>query len=194
MTYPASSDVSAAQPTASAHYNNLRSDALFLGQISTNAAPLGTLLQNYQDNLNLVYLATNRVRCVATAASPVSVVVAGYMCVAVANVDLATAPSGVAAIWYIFANRTAGSTTFTLSVNTSSAVGADQRLIGQCYWDGSSLIRDSIRLNIRTWMMNTLKTVSTPGCCGRLTVASGDPVPYATTSSGTVFFTPYGGM
>ncbi len=37
MAYPLSSEVSAGQPTASAHYNNLRDDALYLGMGSANA-------------------------------------------------------------------------------------------------------------------------------------------------------------
>ena len=35
MTYPLSTTVSAGQPTAAAHYNHLRSDALRFGQAET---------------------------------------------------------------------------------------------------------------------------------------------------------------
>jgi hypothetical protein len=48
--------------------------------------------------------------------------------------------SGGAATWYVFANRTAGSTTFTLSVNTSGSEGTDQRVIGEVSYDGANII------------------------------------------------------
>ena len=70
----------------------------------------------------------------------------GYMCQAAANVDLpANSFSGGSADWYIFANRAAGSSAFTLSVNSSATEGADQRLIGICRWDGSALDSTSIQ-------------------------------------------------
>jgi hypothetical protein len=52
--------------------------------------------------------------------------------------------SGAAATWYIFANRSASSTSFTLSVNTSPTPAAGQRLIGQVYWNGTALAQSSI--------------------------------------------------
>lgn len=193
MSYPSSVDVSSGQPTAVSHYNNLRADALYLGSTSSHAAALGSLLQKYESNMNLVYLATNRVRCVATSLSPVCIVVNGYPLVAVANVDLATAPSGAAAVWYLFANRTAGSTTFTITANTSSTEAVDQRIIGQCYWNGSALVRDSVRCNIRQWMIDTLKYSMGAECQGRLTLSSGAPATTSNVSGGTVFFSPFKG-
>ena len=41
MTYPLSSEVSSGQPTAAAQYNNLRRDALRLGQADADAATHG---------------------------------------------------------------------------------------------------------------------------------------------------------
>lgn len=49
------------------------------------------------------------------------------------------------ATWYIFAVRTAGSTTFTLTCNTSATESTDQRLIGELYWDGSAIKKTSIK-------------------------------------------------
>jgi hypothetical protein len=64
----------------------------------------------------------------------------GFMCQADSNVDLpAGLFSGGASIWYVFAVRSAGSSTFTLSVNTSATEAADQRLVGEAYWDGSNI-------------------------------------------------------
>ena len=46
---------------------------------------------------------------------------------------------GAAATYYIHAIRTAGSTTFTLSVNTTPTDSDTSRPIGTCYWDGSAI-------------------------------------------------------
>ncbi len=146
MAYPLSSDVSAGQPTAYQHYNNLRRDALYLGQEPTDAAALGVFLGRYAQNLRLEYLATNRLRVPYATTKPPALMVGGRMLVATANVDLAASSfSGAAALWYIFARGGSGSNTFTLEVNTSPTETANTRLIGEVYWDGSNLVQDSIR-------------------------------------------------
>jgi hypothetical protein len=66
MTYPTSSPVSAGQPTASSHYNTLRADALYLGQLERDSTSLGALLQRYESGLCLEYLAVNRLRVPAS--------------------------------------------------------------------------------------------------------------------------------
>jgi hypothetical protein len=92
--------------------------------------------------VRLQYLATTRLRVPYVTTEPPTLMINGCMCQAGAHVDLAAGMfSGGAAIWYVFANRTPGSTTFTLSVNTSASEGADQRIIGEAYWDGSALVR-----------------------------------------------------
>lgn len=140
MSYPLSSTVTAGQPTAADHYNNLRTDALYLGQSSANAVPLGTFLQRYAQGLKIEYLAVNRLRITYNSINPATVMIKGVMCQAAANIDLASGMfSGAAATWYMFANQSAGSTTFTLSVNTSATETANQVLIGQVYWDGSNV-------------------------------------------------------
>ena len=140
MTYPLSSPVSAGQPTASDHYNNLRKDALNLGQADPDVVNLGTFLKRFAAGMKLEYLANNRVRVPYTAANPPTLMINGFMLQASTNVDLpAGLISGGAATWYIFAVRSAGSNTFTLTVNTSASEATDQRLIGQAYWNGSAL-------------------------------------------------------
>jgi len=145
MTYPASSDVSAGQPTASAHYNNLRKDALHLGQSSADSVNLGTFFSQYIQNVSLVYLATNRVYCPYVADRPARIMINGYLLGQVADIVLPAGQfSGAAATWYIFANRSSGSVYFSLSVSTSAIPGVDQRLIGECYWDGTNLLNASV--------------------------------------------------
>lgn len=143
--YPASADVFPGQPTASTQYNNLRKDALTLGAASEDARSLGQFFTRYINGVRLEYLATNRVRIPYVTTNPPTVMVNGYMCQATASVDLpAGSFSGGAATWYIFARRNSGSASFTLEINTSPVEGTDQRLIGQCVWDGSNLNASSV--------------------------------------------------
>ena len=140
MTYPLSSEVTAGQPTAAAHYNNLRQDSLYLGNEAANSLPLANFLNRHFEHLNLQYLATNRLRVPYSVAQPPTLMINGCMLQAAANVDLPSNQfSGAAATWYIFAVRSDGSTTFTLTVNTSAAEATDQRLIGECNWDGTTV-------------------------------------------------------
>ena len=141
MTYPLSSTVSAGQPTAAEHYNNLRKDALNLGQADADVVNMGTFLKRFSSGVRLQYLATNRVRLPFAASNPPTLMINGFMLQASANVDLpAGLISGDAAIWYFFAVRTPASNTFTLTANTSASESIDQRLIGQAYWNGTSLV------------------------------------------------------
>jgi hypothetical protein len=141
MPYPNSSDVSAGQPTASTHYNNLRKDALYFGNAAADSLTPGSFLARFAQNLSLVYLATNRLRVpYSSSIKPAALMINGYALKATADIDLpASMFSGGAATWYVFAVRSAGSVTFTLTVNTSPVEGTDQRLIGECYWDGTNI-------------------------------------------------------
>lgn len=145
MAYPLSSPVSASQPTAYQHYNNLRLDALHLGQSNLDSVTLGSALCALHSGVNLIYLATDRVRVPYDPINPPVLYIDGYLCKATANVDLAASSfSGVQALWYIFANRSPGVTSFTLSVNTSAVPAANQRLIGQVWWNGTHLIQTTL--------------------------------------------------
>lgn len=141
MTYPLSSPVTAGQPTAAEHYNNLRKDSLNLGQSETDAVKLGVFFKRFSSGIKLEYLPNHRVRVPYTFANPPTIMINGYMLQSDVNVDLPVGLiSGPAAMWYVFAVRSAGSNSFTLTANTSSSEGNDQRLIGQAYWTGSALI------------------------------------------------------
>lgn len=145
-TYPGSSDVTSGQATLSSHYNNLRADAVRLGAGVADAVSVGNLLAELSAWVRPEYLATNCIRVPYSATRKPTLVIDGYLCQATANVDLpASQFSGAAAVWYIFANRTAASTTFTLTVSASATEAADQRLIGRCYWDGSNVDQGSVR-------------------------------------------------
>ncbi|GAP22247.1 hypothetical protein [Leptolinea tardivitalis] len=143
--YPSSGEVSPGQPTASSQYNNLRKDALTLGAAPEDARTIGQFFARFISGVRLEYLATNRLRIPFVTTNPPTLMINGYMCQASANVDLpAGCFSGLAATWYIFARRNPGSSSFTLEINTSPVEGTDQRLIGQCYWDGSNVSAASV--------------------------------------------------
>jgi hypothetical protein len=145
MPYPTSTDVAAGQPTSYLHYNSLRADALYLGQLPADAVNLLDALARYSHNLAMEPLATDRVRIPYAAFDPCVLMIDGHLCKAAADVDLpALAFSGVAATWYIFANWTAGSTTFALTANTSLTETAGTRRIARIDWDGSHLVYPSL--------------------------------------------------
>jgi hypothetical protein len=144
-TYPTSSDVTSGMSTLATHYNTLRADALRGGASAANAVNMGALLAGYSKHVQLEYLATNRVRVPYASTAVPALMVNGYMLCNTTNCDLAEAPSGAAATYYVFANRTASSTQFTLSVNTSSIEADDQRCIGEFYWTGTAVRQGSIK-------------------------------------------------
>lgn len=182
-TYPSSLDVSAGQPTSVVQYNRLRADALTLGALPADAVTLGSFLGSYCSGVSITCLASNRLRVAFDAKFPPTLMIRGTMCQAGANVDLSAGSfSGGAADWFIFANRVAGSTGFTLSVNTSATEGTDQRLIGVCRWDGSALDSTSIQtyaggssgnrmavITLQAWVTYTSQTsYTTTGVCHHL--------------------------
>jgi hypothetical protein len=144
-TYPSSQDVSAGQPTGYQQYNRLRADALRLGASQNDAVALGRFIGHYISGIRLTYLANNRLRIQYDPRFPPTIMINGYMCQTDHNVDLAANSfSGGMATWYVFANRTQGSSEFTLSVNTSATEGPDQRLLGVCEWNGSAIEQTSV--------------------------------------------------
>jgi len=196
MAYPESSDVTAGQPTAYQHYNNLRADALRLGALVTDGVNMGSLLASYHDNINLYYLATNRVRCMASAAAPACIVIGGVPLYADADVDLpaGSVPTGAAAIWYIFAVRSVGSTSFTLDVNTTATETTTRRLIGWFYWTGTAIAYGSVQSYWGAKYEEQGPRWFPHLCNGRLTLTTATPVTTAdVTGAGTVYFTPFRG-
>ena len=178
------------------NYNNLRLDALHLGQAAADAVNIAALLERYETRLTVVRLNTTQLRVTATATTPVSLLIAGYMCQAVANVDLAIgdAPSGAAATYYVFAERVGASTSFVLKVSTISVENAGQRRIGVFYWDGTAIVKDSIITELAQHITSLLSFKESHLCEGRLTLSTGVPVSNLdVASSSIVYFTPYGG-
>jgi len=191
VTYPSSSSINPGDPTLASQYNNLRADALYLGQTASNSIPLGKLLESYETNLKLQKLNTAQVVVPASSSAPVSLFIGGYLVQAIANValDASSAPTE-SGTWYVFADRAANSTTFTLSISTSSAEGANQRRIGRFYFDGSAIVKDSVRSELSEYLSALLYALNPLEAGGRLTLASGSPIATDVSSATVLFYTP----
>jgi len=195
MTYPLSSDVIAGQPTAAEHYNNLRADALRLGQIPADSNTLAELLAQYQQNLSITILGTDRVRVPASTSLPVALVVDGYFILrSTVNVDLPIAgkPSGSADQWYLFAVRTSGSFSFTLEVNTSPIESSGRRLIGSFYWTGAAIDAATIRTSQADAINLLINHHQFAGCQGRLSTSFSVPT-FDDDSASELYLVPYKG-
>ena len=195
MSYPLSSAVSAGQPTAVTHYNNLRLDSLYFGQAAADAVDLATLFNRYQQNLNMELLGTDRIRVVASPTATVELVIEGYPLQATANVDLSAGdkPSGGAATWYVFAVRSGSSTTFTITCNTSSTEYTNARRIGSFYWTGTAILESSIETEFSSFILDLLSYNPPLSTQGRLTLSTGQPLDPSDSSGATVYYTPFEG-
>jgi hypothetical protein len=194
MTYPLSSDVVAGQPTAADHYNNLRADALRLGQAAADSVNLADMLSRYEQNLTIQVLGTDRIRVPASVAAPVALVVDGYFILrTTSNVDLPIPgkPTGSEDTWYVFAVRTPGSTTFTLEVNTSAMESSGRRLIGSFYWNGTNIPAPSIRTSLADQFNSLTNHMQFTGCQGRLSLSTSLPV--ADSENACITLHPYKG-
>jgi len=192
MTYPLTSPISPGDPTLASQYNDLRADALYCGQSPADAVTLGQFIKRYETRLTLEKLNTAQVRVPASADDPVSIFVGDHLLQTAANIDLdaASAPNGTGS-WYVFANRTAGSTSFTLSISTSPTESAGKRRIGRFYYDGSVIVRDSVRTELSDYIAGLLYHNNPIQTGGRLTLASGAPVSNDITSATVLFYTPH---
>lgn len=196
MTYPLSADVSPGQPTAAAQYNNLRADALRLGNLPADAATLGAMLQRYQHGIRLELIDQRRVRVPASSGEPAVLMISGVPLVNTLSADLplGAVPGGSPADYYVFALRSAGSQSFTLDINTSPLESSGRRLIGRFYWNGSRIDAGSLRTLEAEGISSAMPFG--PGLVneGRLTLEPGNPVPRNDISAaGTLYFTPYHG-
>ncbi|MCD6576812.1 MAG: hypothetical protein J7K66_02205, partial [Anaerolineaceae bacterium] len=69
-----------------------------------------------------------------------------------------------------------------------------QRRIGRFYWDGSKIIKDSVRTEFSSLITDLLYYIDPQICNGRLSLSTGVPVPSSDISSSSiVYFTPYFG-
>jgi hypothetical protein len=194
MTYPLSTDVVAGQLTAADHYNNLRADALRLGQAAADSLNVAEVFSRFEQNLTIQLLGTDRLRVPCSTTAPVILVIDGYFVLrSTVNVDLPSGgkPSGSETMWYLFAVRTPGSTTFTLEVNTSAMESSGRRLIGSFYWNGTAIPAPSIRTSAALAHDSLVNHMQFTGCQGRLSLDSSGPV--KDQENATIYLWPYKG-
>jgi hypothetical protein len=193
MTYPLSNIITPGDATLASQYNNLRSDALYLGQAPTDAVSIGQLLERYESRLTLRKLTNVQVRVPASGNESVSLFVDGYLVQAQENVDLpeTSAPNG-AGTWYVFANRNAECNAFTLSISTSPTENSGRRRIGRFYFDGTAIVKDSVCSELSEYLGSLLHFLNPMPAGGRLTLSTGVPVPTVGIGSASIlFYTPY---
>lgn len=192
MSYPLSSPITPGDPTLACQYNNLRLDALYLGKVAADSITLGKLLDSYETNLKLQKLNTAQVVVPASDSDTVSLFIEGYLVQALSNVELpsTSTPNG-AGTWYVFANRTAGSTSFTLSVSMSPTELANQRRIGRFYFDGESIVKDSVRTEFSEHLSLLLYLVHPVEAGGRLSLSSGSAISSDISSATSLFYIPH---
>lgn len=144
-TYPASDDAVVGEKPIIEDVNKIRKDTLYLGSVAADAKLLGDFLARYTNYVVCEVLGTTQIRIIFSTEQPPTLMINGYMLLATANVD-SPAATGGAGTRYIKAVRTAGSTTFTITVSDTSATEADdERVIGEFEWDGSAIEAASIQ-------------------------------------------------
>ena len=188
MTYPLSSEVVAGQATEASQYNNLRSDALYLGGDPASSAPLRDLFLENISGIRLSRTAKLVITLSASADQPAAVVINGVPCsVSVPltlNIDASALPSGGRADIYAVADGAGG---FTLSL---SGVSANARRIGSFVCTSEGIIPGTVKNLTEEEKADRDDSVA----CGRLTLVGGDPVPDADiTAASTVYYAPYKG-
>ena len=194
MAYPLSSDVLPGDATAASQYNNLRSDTLYLGQDPADSVNLATLLNQFQSGLHLRRHQTDFTKVYVLAGA--RIMVDGYLCYNPSHVDLPAdqVPVGGAANYYVFAKRAAGSTTFTLVTKAGFVPDANERLIGQFYWTGTEVQKDSVRTSIANDIKDWLYFNEPHVFGGRLSPVNTTPVYTADiNAASTIFYVPHSG-
>jgi len=191
MSFPLSSNVNAGDATEAAQYNNLRADAVYLGADPSASGTIRDLLVLQMSGISLSRISKTTIRLGATADEPAAVMIGGKICSASTSMTITPDPAVMTAKgrYYVYATPdNAGS--FTIGAGASAPSGS--RTIGTFLWSGTGIIPGSVQ-DIRTYEMNQ-ETKDLKRACGRLTLASGVPVPESDIlTANTLYFTPYAG-
>ena len=191
MSYPNSSPVSAGDPTEAVQYNNLRKDAVYLGN---EPGASGTLLDLLYQTAGAIRLSRNGktgIRLTAGADDPCGVMIDGAIFTAREVLDLTVSaddfPQG--GKYGIYA---AGQRDGSFRLEAGSETLSGRRRIGSFIWSGSGIIPETVRNEAEE--REARRSSRRPAGSGRLTLASGAPVPgFEITDAQTVFFTPWKG-
>ena len=189
MAYPLSSPVVEGQATEAAQYNNLRSDALYLGADPAASGTVRDLLYSAAGSLPLSASGTNTILLTASESAPAAVMINGKIYSVAVNLMLT-----LSAAEFIYPGRygiyAVGQSdgSFILALTASGA----SREIGRFLWDGVGIIPGTVA-NLQELAIKSVADYRSADN-GRLTLAAGDPVPSSDIRYGTeVYFTPYRG-
>lgn len=190
MTYPKSSAVTAGQATEADQYNDLRKDALYLGNEPAGSGTIRDLLASRPGTFELSRQNKNTITLTASAEAPAAVMLNGTICTAANPLTLALTSEALPdpGRYYIYALCSAGS--FTLAAGSAAPSGGI--LIGTFLWTGTGIIPGSVR-EIREFRVQ--QAALTPAAAhGRLTLVAGDPVPTEDVTFGEVlYYVPFRG-
>lgn len=192
MTYPLSSPVVAGDPTEADQYNNLRSDALYLGGNPTGSGNLLQLLYQSMGMISLTRVSATTIRLNASASSPCALMIGGTIFAVDSDksILLTALALPTAGRYYVYAVAQSDGS-FILDAGDNN-VPVNGRMIGTFLWDGSGVIPGTLH-NASEW--EAIRSVVKPSIAnGRLTLASGIPVSDADiVAADTLYFTPYNG-
>ena len=172
MSYPLSSEVIVGQATEAAQYNNLRSDALYLGGASGASGTVRDLLYSAAGVYSLTQVGKTMIRLDASDTSPVGLMIGGtiYSVAASVSLTLTTTLLPAAGRYPVYAIGQSDGT-----FNLSLSGGQNSRAVGACCWDGTGIIPGTLRTTAEAALKAAVKRPD--AASGRLSLVSGDPCP-----------------
>ena len=191
MTFPLSSAVNVGDATEVSQYNNLRKDALYLGNDPAASGNLLQLLYQSTGPISLTRISGTTIQLNASADEPCALVIGGVICVVTANLTvlLSSVTLPAAGRYYVYA---VGQSNGSFILSAANNTPANSRRIGTFLWDGIGIVPGTLH-NMSEF--EAIRAVVKPSIAnGRLTLASGIPVPEADiTEAEVLYFTPYNG-
>lgn len=189
MSYPLSSEVVPGDATEAAQYNNLRSDALFLGGADGASGTVRDLLYSAVGNLPLSAAGSNTILITASNIAPAALMIGGTVYAVTSNVSLSLSSVDLPnpGRYTVYAAAASGGT-FTLSLLSSGSC----RAVGSFLWDGVGIIPGTVHSLKELEIIQASRQPA--AAAGRLTLVSGDPCPEMDISqASTLYFVPYHG-
>lgn len=191
MTYPLSSAVSVGDATEASQYNNLRADALCLGNDPDSSGNLLQLLAAAVGHVSLSRTSATGILLSASETSPCAVVIGGKICAVTEDLSLSITegPPGGHGRYFLYAQAAADG---AFRLIPAAAAPENSRPVGTFLWDGEGVISDTVRTMREYEAMRN--SVCPSICCGRLSASASAAVPEGDLStSAAVYFHPWQG-
>ncbi len=190
MSFPLSKPVSPGETTLASQYNDLRTDALYLGGDAAQSASVRQLLSAIQSEIRL-NASGSVITLSASESDPCAFLFAEGSGVVQTpqRLTLNAQEFPASGLYWLFAKKTVGEIGFTLIARSTEEETPDTHCIGSFLWDAVAENVSGLRsLEVE----RIVKTLPPPLCCkGRLTVVSGNPFPTSDVQTATtLYFTP----